>query len=190
MLKVSIVVGNPKPKSRTAVIAQMVVENLFKESAIDLKMIDMADHIGSIFSWPSEEMQLLNDRVAESDLAIFASPTYKAGCTGMLKAFFDRYPANGLNGTVAMAVMTGADLGHSMAPNVNLIPLLLELGASVPVRGLYFNMTQFDRREAVIAAYVDQVSASLVPLRKLADAIPPRAADIHDTDRCTPDSPA
>lgn len=41
----------------------------------------------------------LNARVAESDLAVFASPTYNATFTGLLKAFLDRYrPVNVLAG--------------------------------------------------------------------------------------------
>lgn len=84
----------------------------------DFQVIDLAVHTHEIFAWPSDTMAALNERVAGSNLVIFASPTYKASYTGLLRAFFDRHPANGLEDVVALALMTGADLGHSMAPSV------------------------------------------------------------------------
>lgn len=47
-----------------------------------------------------------------SDVVV-AAPTYRAAYTGLLKAFLDRYPSNGLSVT-AFAVMTGASATHSM----------------------------------------------------------------------------
>jgi FMN reductase len=35
----------------------------------------LADHVNQIFAWPSDDMTALNQRVAESDLTVFASPT-------------------------------------------------------------------------------------------------------------------
>lgn len=55
----------------------------------------------------------------------------------MLKAFLDRYGADGLAGTVAVPVMTGGWAGHMLAVDVHLRPVLVELGAVVPARGLF-----------------------------------------------------
>ena len=105
-LKVTIVVGNPKPASRTRKVAELLVEKLLAPGAYSLEVIDLADHTAEIFAWPSEEMAGLNASVAESDLVVFASPTYKATYTGLLKAFLDRYPANGLAGIPARTSAT------------------------------------------------------------------------------------
>lgn len=171
MLKVTIVVGNPKPQSRTARIAEMLIRHIFDAKKVDLEIIDLAEHVGELFAWPSPEMLELNERVAKSDFAVFASPTYKASYTGLLKAFLDRYPANGLHGLTAIAVMTGADFCHSMAPTVNLIPLLLELGAIVPTRGLYFNVAQFDQINELVVTRCEEVKGSFRILASLIDAI-------------------
>ncbi len=152
VMKVTIVVGNPKAGSRTRHVAEVLAEKLLTPGRFDLEVIDLAEHTAEIFAWPSEEMAALNSRVAESDLILVASPTYKATYTGLLKAFLDRYPANGLRGVVAIPVMTGADLGHSMGPDVNLAPLLTELGASVPVRGLYFVASNMDKLDELMSA--------------------------------------
>jgi FMN reductase len=152
MLKVTIVVGNPKPQSRTRLIAEKFVARCLRSDTYELEVIDLANHTNQIFLWPSEEMAQLNERVASSNLIVVASPTYKATYTGLLKAFLDRYPANGLRGVVAVPLMTGADLTHSMGPTSNLTPLLSELGAIVPLRGLYFITGEMDHIENLVDA--------------------------------------
>lgn len=174
MLRISIVVGNPKPKSRTGAIAEMLVARLFPAASRDQRLIDLADHAADLFAWPSDAMAELNKSVAESDLVVFASPTYKASYTGLIKAFLDRYPANGLKNVVAIALMTGAGPGHAMAPTVNLVPLLMELGAVVPVRGLYFNMEKIEEAESVVDAFASEIDGSLGALRPLLNAGPER----------------
>lgn len=161
MLKVSAVIGNPKHQSRTAQIAETLVTSLLAPDRYKLTVVDLADHAGQLFDWPSDDMAALNQDVAESDLIVVASPTYKATYTGLLKAFLDRYPNLGLRGVVAIPVMTGADLRHAMGPEVNLRPLLVELGAIVPTHGLYFVMEQMDEMETIVAKWADEARARL-----------------------------
>lgn len=167
-VKVSVVVGNPKPQSRTLKVATTLVEHLLDPGSYELTVIDLADHEGDIFAWPSEKMAALNAQVADSDLAVFASPTYKATYTGLLKAFLDRYPANGLSGVVAIPVLTGADLTHSMGPTTNLSPLLVELGAAVPGRGFYFVASQMDRLDELVETAASEYRENLARLGALA----------------------
>ncbi|KAA9108532.1 NAD(P)H-dependent oxidoreductase [Microbacterium rhizomatis] len=164
----TIVVGNPKPKSRTLKVAETLVEKLLTHGSYDLEIIDLADHTSEIFAWPSERMAALNARVAESDLAVFASPTYKASYTGLLKAFLDRYPANGLAGVTAIPVHTGGDLTHAMGPTVNLAPLLVELGAIVPGRGFYFVAGQMDHLDQIAGQAAAEYASNLARLAGVA----------------------
>jgi Predicted flavoprotein len=167
-LKATIVVGNPKPKSRTLKVAETLVEKLLAPGSYDLEVIDLADHTAEIFAWPSDRMAALNARVAESDLAVFASPTYKASYTGLLKAFLDRYPANGLSGVTAIPVHTGGDLSHAMGPTVNLAPLLVELGAVVPGRGFYFVAGQMDHLDEIVEQAAAEYAVNLARLATVA----------------------
>ena len=155
--KVTIVVANPKTQSRTRAIAEMLVKKLIGQSGSDPDVIELAEHQQDLFAWPSAKMDDLIERVAHSDLVVFATPTYKASYTGLMKCFLDRYQANGLQGTLAIGLMTGGGEAHSLAPNTTLVPLLLELGASVLGRGIYFNIQHFDQAEAKLA----EVSAEL-----------------------------
>jgi len=118
-------------------------------------VIDLADVAGELFDYPSQKIDDLLELVAASDLLIAASPTYKATYTGLLKVFFDRYGNNALAGTVAVPVMTGAAPIHALAPEVHLRPLLIELGATTPTRGLYVTESQFDDLDGVIGAWAD-----------------------------------
>lgn len=172
-LKVMVVVGNPKPASRTRKVAELLVEKLLSPGAYDLEVIDLADHTSEIFAWPSETMSAVNTAVADSDLVVFASPTYKATYTGLLKAFLDRYPANGLAGVTAIPVHTGADFTHAMGPTFTLAPLLTELGATVPGRGFYLALSQMDKLDDVVAAAAAEYAANLAALATVAAATRP-----------------
>jgi FMN reductase len=156
-MQIAVVVGNPKPQSRTLAVATAVAQRASARLGGDVTVeIDLALFADEMFKWPSEQMAQLNDSVASSDLVIVASPTYKATYTGLLKAFLDRYPSNGLNGVTAIPVMTGASHLHAMSIDTALRPLLVELGASVPTRGLYFVMSQMTELEQVIDSWADE----------------------------------
>jgi FMN reductase len=130
-------------------------------------VVDLAEHAPSLFDWSAAELSRLTAEVAAADVAIFASPTYKAAYTGMLKAFLDRYGSNGLAGVVAVPVMTGGWPGHLLAVEVHLRPVLVELGATVPARGLYVTEPEFATLDASIAKWAE----SAVPL--IRRALPP-----------------
>jgi FMN reductase len=155
-VKIAIVVGNPKPQSRTLKVAEAVVDvvaALVPEVPVERLVIDLAEHAGRLFEWPDAGLAELNDAVAGCDAVVIASPTYKATYTGLLKAFLDRYPSNGLAGVVAIPVMTGAAADHAMAVEVHLRPLMVELGATVPGRGLYFVMSRMAEIDQITAAW-------------------------------------
>ena len=149
-MRVAIVVGNPKPKSRTLQVARTLVEHLVPADT-PVQIIDLADHTEEIFSWPSDAISELTAQVAASDLVVFATPTYKATYTALLKAFLDRSPANGLDGVVAIPLATGGDLTHALGADTHLVPLLIELGAVVPGRSLYFVTSDMEALDAIVA---------------------------------------
>lgn len=171
-MRIAVITGNPKPGSRTQGVALAVADTLAAEldpsspppstglASAGLAstgpaqlVIDLAEHASSLFEPSAAELSRLSAEVAAADIAIFASPTYKAAYTGMLKAFLDRYGSNGLAGTVAVPVMTGGWPGHLLAVEVHLRPVLVELGATVPARGLYVTEPEFATLDAAIAAW-------------------------------------
>ena len=131
--RIAVVVGNPKPRSRTYESALTLADRL---GGADL-VVDLADHASELFDRDSTTVTDLVEQVAGSLVVIVASPTYKATYTGLLKAFLDRFPHQGLGGVTAIPLMLGASPAHSLAPEHGLRAVLVELGASVPTRALY-----------------------------------------------------
>ena len=162
MTSIAVITGNPKPQSRTQNVALAVADVLAAEMTPrpSRLVIDLAEHAARLFDWSDSTLTRLNEEVAASDIAIFASPTYKASYTGMLKAFLDRYGNNGLAGVVAVPVMTGAWPGHLLAVEVHLRPVLVELGATVPARGLYVTEPELAALDAAVAKW----AATAAPL--------------------------
>ncbi len=141
--RVAVVVGNPRPRSRTYDSALVLADRL---GGADL-VVDLADHASELFDWGSETVSDLVEQVAGSLVVVVASPTYKATYTGLLKAFLDRFPHQGLGGVTAVPLMLGGSPAHSLAIDHGLRPLLVELGASVPTGGLYVLDSEHDRPE-------------------------------------------
>jgi FMN reductase len=148
IVKVIVVVGNPKSKSRTLKVAVALARELFSPGERNCQVIDLVEHVDDIFDSSSDDLAAISASVAASDLVVFASPTNKATYTGLLKAFLDRYPVNGLSCCAAISVIAGSDLSHSMGPAVTLGPVLVELGATVPgLRGQPNGLCRRTRRE-------------------------------------------
>lgn len=135
-MNVTTVVGNPKARSRTFAAARLVAERLTgRPPDTEVDLVDLGAGL-----LDADVGAALRDAVAsvrESDLLVVASPTYKGTFTGLLKLFLDRFDAGSLAGVSAIPVMLGGDLRHSLAPEVFLKPVLAELGASTPTRGLF-----------------------------------------------------
>jgi FMN reductase len=164
-MRIAVVTGNPKPASRTHGVALAVAGALSAALAGPGAtgahlVVDLAEYAASLFDSADAELSRLTAEVAAADIVIFASPTYKASYTGMLKAFLDRYGNNGLAGTVAVPMMTGAWAAHSLAVEVHLRPVLVELGATVPARGLFVTEPELAELDAAVTRW----AASAVPL--------------------------
>ena len=139
--RVAVVVGNPKPRSRTLQAALHLARELVGRDP-DL-VVDLADLGPALLDWQDPEVAALVAEVGAADLVVVASPTYKATYTGLLKLFLDRFGTDGLRG-VAVPLMLGAGPEHALAPELSLRPLLVEIGATVPTRALYVRDSAHD----------------------------------------------
>ena len=169
-MRIAVVTGNPRPASRTHGVALAVADTLRAALVPSARsapkvpssgtpgasaplVVDLAKHASALFDSSDAELTRISAEVAAADVAIFASPTYKAAYTGMLKAFLDRYGSNGLAGVVAVPVMTGGWPGHLLAVEVHLRPVLVELAATVPSRGLYVTEPELADLNAPVAKW-------------------------------------
>jgi FMN reductase len=134
-MRAGMVVGNPKPASRTRDAAELLLRGLGEEPCFEL---DLALVASELVSRSSEQLDEAVRGVQQLDLLVVASPTYKATYTGLLKLFLERFDAHtGLQGIVAVPMMLGGSDHHYLAPEVHLKPVLVELGAICPTEALY-----------------------------------------------------
>jgi FMN reductase len=156
-MRISILIGNPNARGRTSHAAELVARRAAEAVGAPeatLETVELADVASRLFERDDPGLAALCAQVASADLLIVASPTYKASFTGLLKAFLDRYGPRGLTGSVALPLMLGASPTHALAVETQLRPVLLELGASMPTRGLYLLDKQMEQLEAEVSAFM------------------------------------
>ena len=132
----AVVVGNPKPRSRTLRAACLLAQELTGpvDPAYVLDVVDLGE---ALLRADDPVVAAAVDMVGGASLLIAASPTYKATYSGLLKVFLDHVPTGRLGGVVGIACMVGGGAGHSLAAELHLQPVLLELGATCPARAVY-----------------------------------------------------
>jgi FMN reductase len=134
-MKTAVVVGNPKPQSRTLEAGVLVARKL--TSADPDLVLDLIELGPALLELGSATVAQSVQAIQGMDVVVFASPTFKATYTGVLKLFLDQFPTDGLAGVTAFPLMLGAGPAHAMAPDLLLKPVLVELGAICPAAGLY-----------------------------------------------------
>jgi FMN reductase len=157
MSAVGLVVGNPKAGSRTLALAESIAAAAADAAGLDSAdrlTVDLADLGPQLFDWSSAPVKEAVEGIRSCPLVVVASPTYKASYTGLLKSFLDWFGNTDLEGVTVVPVMTGAGAHHALAVEVHLRPVLVELGASLPTRGLYVTEGELAGTGDVIARWL------------------------------------
>ncbi|MBX3313315.1 MAG: NAD(P)H-dependent oxidoreductase [Actinobacteria bacterium] len=157
-LDVVVVVGNPKPGSRTRQAAELVAERVAGHPADEV--IELADLGPRLLGWGDEEVGRAKARALAADLVVVASPTFKATYTGLLKLFLEQFDAGELAGTPALPVMLGGSPAHQLAGEHTLKPVLVEIGFSCPTPSLYLLDSEWDTSPA-LAPWLEQAKRTL-----------------------------
>lgn len=149
---VVVIVGNPSPGSRTRTIGELVGKKVaaLTSHPDDVLVVDLADLGPSLLGWGDPTIKHLIGAMINAQATVVVSPTYKASYTGLLKLFLDQIGQDELGGVTTIPVMTGGSAAHSLAVDTQLRPVLVEIGASMPTRGLYLHGAQIDSPEAAI----------------------------------------
>jgi len=164
-LNVVVVCGNPKINSRTLGVGEEVARQAAvaagRGDRVTTHVIDLGHFGPQLFDWSSEAVKAEVAALSRADLAVVASPTFKASYTGLLKSFFDWFGQTELANVVAVPVMVGGSVIHALAPEVFLRPLLVEVGAIVPTRGLFILDTELDQLPATVASWAEGAGGAL-----------------------------
>jgi FMN reductase len=153
---VVVLVGNPRPGSRTRAVAEQIAALV---TAAPAAVFDLADLTGVTYSnapaIPARPDETAIDQVRAARVLIVASPSYKGTYTGLLKLFLDRLPHRGLDGVVALPVGVARSSAHAEATAADLSRLLSELGARVS-EGVALLESQLDSPD--LAAVADALN--------------------------------
>ncbi|NUP26812.1 MAG: NADPH-dependent oxidoreductase [Nocardia sp.] len=153
-MTVAVVVGNPKPASRTLAAAVGLATAL--RPGTEPTVIDLVEFGPGLLGWGDPAVTAAARTVATAELVVFASPTFKATYTGLLKLFLEQFDGGtGLAGVLAVPLMLGAGPAHALAPDLLLKPVLVELGATTALPGLYLADRTF-AEDGVLDAYADR----------------------------------
>jgi FMN reductase len=163
--RVTAIVGNPKPRSRTYDVALVCARQMADAlGGAEVHGIDLADVAPRLLQWGDDRVAEILARMRASSVLVVASPTYKATYTGLLKLLFDQVPAGALRGTVGLPVMVGGAATHSLAVEVHLRPLLVEVGCACPTPGLFVLESDLATVEQTVAEWVHSWVMMVAPL--------------------------
>ncbi|WP_444664593.1 NAD(P)H-dependent oxidoreductase [Cellulomonas sp. CW35] len=134
---VVVVAGNPREGSRTLAAARAAALAVAAHvGGTVTTTVDLVTVAGELFAGQRPQVDAALGALADSDVAVIATPVYKASYTGLLKAFLDLYGPDGLAGVVVVPLVVSGNPAHALVGEVHLRPVLVELGAVVPTRAL------------------------------------------------------
>jgi FMN reductase len=123
-------------------------------------VVDLCDLGADLLEWDRPGVAAAKAKVLDArDLIVVASPTYKGAYTGLLKLFLDKFAAGEIPDTPTVPIMMGAAMGHAMAPELVLRPVLVEIGASCPWPGLFLLDTDYETGP-LLDRWLDRVAAT------------------------------
>jgi FMN reductase len=163
-VRIVVVVGNPRPASRTHGLARTLAAELARVLPdATTGEADLAALGPGVLDPADEAATAAVGEVLAADVLVVASPTYKATYSGLLKGFLDRLATGSLAGKTAVPLLLGGAPNHQLAVDVHFTPLLLELGATVPVRGLFVLESDVDGFPSFAATWAAANAPVLAP---------------------------
>jgi FMN reductase len=163
-VSLTVLVGNPKPESRTLGVAAAAATALCEHIglAAGSQLVDLSVLARRLLlDEPSAAVEDAVEQVLGAHLLLVASPTFKGTYSGLLKVFLDRLPYRALSGAAALPVLVMNSPQHALAVEVHLRPLLVELGASVPAPGLALLESELTDLDRILSRWALRVSRAL-----------------------------
>lgn len=160
---VVVLVGNPRPGSRTRALAEAVTGALLDRldgPAGAGQVLELAEIVGVSFGpEPAYGTKGGLDpfaTVRSARLLVVATPAYKGSYTGLLKVFLDQFGHRHLAGVTAVPVAVAASAAHARSAASALADVLVELGARVPAPPLAVLESTLAHGPDIAARWADQ----------------------------------
>ena len=118
----------------------------------------IADHL--TMGFPAGRLAQALDAVRSADAVIAVTPTFKAGYTGLFKAFWDLTEDGDLADTPVILAATGGTARHSLMIDTALRPLFAYLRADLVPTGVFAATEDFGS-DAALQPRIDRAGAEL-----------------------------
>lgn len=178
-MNILLLAGSPSNPSRSTRLLQHVGEKLalLGHRYVKLQVRDLPAQALLHADFGDADLKLAQGLVAQADAVIISTPVYKAAYSGILKAFLDVLPQDGLAGKLVLPLATGGSQSHMLALDYALRPVLSSLSARHVLPSIYatdaqvqwspeLGLTLEDDIARRVTQGVEQLSASLMALRK------------------------
>lgn len=170
------VVGNPKPNSRTRAVAEAVAAQVASALPADLEavtdVIEVSELGPGLLGWGDPAVKAAVTAMKSADVLVVATPTFKATYTGLLKLLLDQIGQGELSGVPTIPVLVAAAPEHALAVEVHLRPVLVEIGASCPTRGVFVLDSTIPELPAQLDAWADANLPAVTALVAARQAVP------------------
>ncbi|QAU34005.1 NADPH-dependent FMN reductase [Janthinobacterium sp. 17J80-10] len=180
-MSILLIAGSPSAPSRSSRLLQYTSDQLvLRGHRTDILQVrDLPAQALLHAQFGNAELKAAQAQVAVADAVIIATPVYKAAYSGLLKAFLDVLPQDGLAGKLVLPLATGGSQSHMLALDYALRPVLSSLSARHVLPSIYATDAQVvwsdDAGLAIdpailqrLQAGIDNLSASLLALQEVA----------------------
>ena len=143
-MSILLLAGSPSIPSRSTRLLHHVGERLalLGHRYSKLHVLDLPAQAVLHADFSNADIKLAKSRVEQADAVVIATPVYKAAYSGVLKAFLDLLPQDGLAGKLVLPIATGGSQSHMLALDYALRPVLSALAARHVLPSIYATEAQ------------------------------------------------
>lgn len=143
-MNILLLAGSPSTPSRSTRLLHHVGERLalLGHRHVKLQVRDLPAQALLHADFADADLKVARGQVLEADAVVIATPVYKAAYSGILKAFLDLLPQDGLAGKLVLPLATGGSQSHMLALDYGLRPVLSSLSARHVLPSIYATDSQ------------------------------------------------
>ena len=145
-MSVLLIGGSPSATSGSTRLLHHIGERLASQGHLcsRLQVRDLPAEALLHADFTDAAIQRALEQVAAADAIVIATPVYKAAYSGILKAFLDLLPQDGLQGKLVLPIATGGSQSHLLALDYALRPVLASLDARFILPSIYTTSNQLN----------------------------------------------
>ncbi|KFK93204.1 MULTISPECIES: NADPH-dependent FMN reductase [unclassified Serratia (in: enterobacteria)] len=146
-MRIITLAGSPRIPSRSAALLNQSQHWLQQQGAevIAYTLHDFNAQDLLYANFDSPDIKLFAAQLARADGLLIATPVYKASFSGALKTLLDLLPERALEHKVVLPLATGGSIGHMLAVDYALKPVLAALKAQEVLHGVFADDSQIQR---------------------------------------------